>query len=266
MTGSSRLLPVLTAPRWHQIPQLEHGFFTRQGGVSAGDFAELNFSFKVGDAPGAVTENWARARSHFGGRLDLITMNQVHGARVIEVDSPVDDPEEADAMITSNPGAGLSVLTADCVPLLMVAPRARLVASAHAGWRGTLAGVALETVTRMTQRSNLHPAEIRAALGPSIGPCCYEVDASIADEIESRWGAMPTAVRRYVLDGSSKARLDLRAVNIALLMRTGLSRDAIDLIGGCTACDSRFFSHRRATRTRGTGATGRQLSFIGWSN
>jgi YfiH family protein len=265
VTDPSRSLPILTAPRWREIPQLEHGFFSRRGGVSSGDFAELNFSFKVGDAPPAVTENWARARAHLGGRLEFVTMNQVHGARVVEVASPVADPEEADAMVSSSPGAGLSVLTADCVPVLLVAPRARTVAAIHAGWKGTLAGVAVQTVTRMMQRSNLRPTEMLAALGPSIGPCCYEVDASIADQIESHWGSIPTAVRRYVLDGNSKARLDLRAVNVALLVRAGVDRDAIDVVGGCTACDSRFFSHRRATGARGAGVTGRQLSFVGWS-
>jgi hypothetical protein len=193
-------------------------------------------------------------------------MNQVHGARVVEIPSPATDPGDADAMITTVSRVGLCVLTADCVPILLVAPRARLVGVVHAGWRGTVAGVTRAAVTRLLEISDTQPGEIRAALGPAIGPCCYEVDASIAEEIEARWGLMP-AVRRYLRNGTPKARLDLRAVNVKQLTLAGLNSAAIATVGDCTCCNSvSHFSHRAATSHQGAGVTGRQLSFIGWSS
>jgi len=261
---SHQLLPVHTVPAWHGITGLEHGFFTRHGGVSAGNFAELNLSSKVGDEPAAVAENWARIRSHLGDRLELVTMNQVHGAHVAFVSSPVAAPEQADAMVSNVPRVGLGVLTADCVPILLVAPRSRLVAAVHAGWRGTVAGVVVAAVRQMLQSSDTRPAEVCAALGPAIGPCCYEVDESIVHALEAKWGAMPTAVRRYIRDGEPKARLDLRSANRRLLIDAGLEADSITRIGGCTSCGpSEFFSYRAAT-IAGRVTTGRQLSYIGW--
>lgn len=259
-------LPILTVPAWRRISGLEHGFCTRRGGVSGGPWAELNFSFKVGDAPADVERNWDRLRAHVDGRLRFVTMDQVHGARVLEVTAPDAAREEADAMISALPGAGLCVLTADCVPIILVSPQARLAAVVHAGWRGTVANVVVAALIQMLKRSDGRPAEVSAALGPAVGPCCYEVDASIADEIESRWGVMPGAARRYERDRIAKARLDLRAVNTKLLVDAGLDRQAIWQIGGCTACgSSEFFSHRAATAVDAVGRTGRQLSFVGWA-
>jgi YfiH family protein len=263
---SAFALPILTAPGWHEIAHLEHGFFGRRGGASSGEFAELNLSRRVGDTPEAVSQNWQRVRSHVGHGFEFVTMNQVHGARVVEIASLATDPGEADAVISTIPRAGLCVLTADCVPILLVAPRAHLVAAVHAGWRGTVAGVARATVSRMIETSDLRPNDIRAALGPAIGSCCYEVDVSIVDDLESRWGRMPSAVRRYVRDGTTKARLDLRTANVRQLTDAGLNADAITVVGGCTSChSSNHFSHRLASTVGGPGVTGRQLSFIGWS-
>lgn len=264
MGSAEQPLPVQTVPSWRDLAGLEHGFFTRRGGVSTGAFAELNLSFNVGDTAAFVSQNWSRVRSHVGPGIGLVTMNQVHGARVAVVSSRRAQPEEADAMVSTAPGVGLGILTADCVPILLVAPGAGVVAAVHAGWRGTVGGVAVATIREILLRSDAAATGILAALGPAIGPCCYEVDESIVNGLESRWGAMPSAVRRYVRDGEPKARLDLRSANAALLTEAGLEPDAIIQVGGCTSCGSReLFSHRSAA-VAGT-ATGRQLSFIGWS-
>jgi YfiH family protein len=257
--------PVLEIPAWQQIPDLAHGFYLRRGGVSVGPYAELNLSFKVGDRDAAVRSNWNRVRARAGDRLEMVTMDQVHGDTVAEVGTAADSPGEADAMISTARGVGLCVLTADCVPVLLVAPKARAVAAVHAGWRGTSGGVVVSAVARMVGEMNVRPHDILAAIGPAIGACCYEVDAVIADDIESRWGSMPNAIRRYPRDAARKARIDLRAINANLLLAAGLEPGAVSRTGGCTSCDSdQFFSHRAACRGGAPKPTGRQLSFIGW--
>ena len=266
MTAAAARLPVLRNPAWEAIPDLVHGFGTRRGGGSVDEYAELNLSFKVGDAPSAVEENWARVRAAVGRQVDLVTMNQVHGTTVGEVGLDAVSPGDADAMVTRAPGVGLCVLTADCVPILLVAPAAGAVAAVHAGWRGTLGGVVIATLQRMVDRMGARPDGVLAAIGPAIGSCCYEVDRWIADDIESRWGGMADAIERYELSGTPKARVDLASMNAKLLVDTGVEPRAVARVGGCTACNvSDFYSHRVASRSSTPAATGRQVSFIGWS-
>ena len=253
------MLPRLTVPAWEKtIPGLLHGFLGRGGGVSVAVFAELNLSVRVGDADGAVRENWRRVRHMVGDEMQVATMRQVHGAEVATVSPAASDAGEADALVAQEPGVVLSVLTADCVPLLLVAPREHVVAAVHAGWRGTLGGVAVRTIEHLTTRFGVDPAGLYAALGPAIGSCCFEVDREIAESMQARWGDVPDAV----LPGKHKAKayLDLRRANAALLTRAGVSVDRIVSVGPCTRCAThQYFSHRAAG-----GTTGRQLSFIGW--
>lgn len=264
LTDTSPLLSVLQIRAWQQIPNLVHGFCTRRGGISRGPYSELNLSYRVGDAASAVEENWSRVRAHTLGRLRLVTMNQVHGTRVAEVEAAAEPPGDADAMVTSAGGIGLCVLTADCVPILIVAPAARVVAAVHAGWRGSVGGVAVAALQHMTHQMGVRAGEVLAAIGPAIGPCCYEVDGLIADDIEARWGAMPDAIDRYQREGEAKAKLDLRVVNTKLLVDAGLGPETISQIGGCTACKSdQFYSYRAASQGGAAAVTGRQLSFIG---
>jgi len=259
-------IPLLIVPAWQQLPGLEHGFCTRRGGMSTGAWAELNLSSKVGDVASVVADNWGRVRSHVGGRLEFVTMDQVHGARVFEVAAAGAEPGGADALISAVAGQGLCVLTADCVPILLLSPQARAVAAIHAGWRGTVAGIVVAALAAMARRWHVRPNQVWAALGPAVGPCCYEVDGRIIDDLESRWGSMPGAIRRYERDGVSKAKLDLRAANSKLLENAGVDVHEIRQAGGCTSCESsEFFSHRQATRSDPAGVTGRQLSFIGWA-
>jgi YfiH family protein len=218
----------------------------------------------VADEPERVTENRRRIRAHASPGLQLVTMTQVHGATVAAVtgDTPVG---EADVMITTSAGYGLCVLTADCAPILLVAPRSRAVAVAHAGWRGTRAGAVRHAVKRLVEDHGARRSDVRAAVGPTIGVCCYEVAAVIADEIEGRWGAMPAAVRRYERSGEVKARLDLRQMNASHLIEEGIDRQHIIFVGDCTCCNSeQYFSYRAASRSGDAGTTGRQLSLIGW--
>ena len=256
MVYRTRQLPALQVPGWDTIPNLVHGFLGRRGGVSRGPFAELNLSYRVGDAPEMVQENWRRVRDTACG-LRFPRMQQVHGDRVVTIEDADLDGGEADAMVTGTAGTAAGVLTADCVPILLVVPGRRVVAAVHAGWRGTLAGVARRAVQQIEQVFGTKAAEVCAALGPSIGGCCYEVDTSIADALEQRWGTQSNVVNR---DRCAKTTVDLRRINIAILESAGVRRAQIANVGPCTHCAAtEYFSYRAAQ-----GPTGRQWSFIGW--
>ena len=256
MVQRTHRLPALRVPGWDTIPNLVHGFLGRRGGVSCEPFAELNLSYHVGDAPERVHENWRRVRDDAGG-LRCARMQQVHGDRVVVIDNADLDGGEADAMVIGVPGTLTGVLTADCVPILLVAPTHHIVAAVHAGWRGTLAGVARRAVQHIQQPFGTKAVEIHAALGPSIDGCCYEVDRGIADALEQRWGAHSDTVSR---DRGPKPMVDLRRINTAILEGAGVPRTQIVNVGPCTHCAAmEYFSHRAAN-----GPTGRQWSFIGW--
>jgi purine-nucleoside/S-methyl-5'-thioadenosine phosphorylase / adenosine deaminase len=253
-------LPILHVPGWLSMRGLVHGFCGRRGGVSRGVYRDLNLSRRVGDELPSVEENWRRIAATLGGTFRFATMQQVHGDHIVTVTEERLDAGPADAAITASIGVLLSVLTADCVPVLMVAPVAHIAAAVHAGWRGTLAGIVPHTVERLCREHGVSPKGLHVALGPAIDGCCYEVDMEIGDSIESRWGALPEAVRRVSGGIASKAMVDLRGVNIALLRRAGVPHTQIASIGPCTRCSpDGFFSHRGAG-----GVTGRQGTFIGW--
>ncbi len=256
-------VPLLRVPDWVDVPGLVHGFCGRRGGVSAGPYADLNLSYRVGDDPQAVRANWAHLRASIGPDLQCVTMHQVHGAEIAVVNRPGDPVGDVDALVSDTPGLGLCVLTADCVPILLVAEAEGLVAAVHAGWRGTLAGLVTRVVARMAACWGGDPARLRAALGPAIGGCCYEVDDAIAASFGARWGRMPAAVRRR-REQPTKAHLDLRAANRALLIAAGVPSERVASVGPCTRCTpSEYFSHRGSGAD---GVTGRQASIVGWQN
>jgi hypothetical protein len=247
--------PCLHVPAWRAIPGLAHGFFGRRGGVSRGCCAALNLGEGVGDEPRAVAANWRRIGEAFPG-LSFLRMRQVHGAHAVLVtgsDSPL---AAADGMIASAVGLGLAVLTADCVPILCVALEARVVMVLHAGWRGTLAGIAAAGLAEARCQLGVAPGAWRVAMGPAIDGCCYEVEAQVGQQFVDRWGAMPDAWQR----AGSHGQLALRTVNRHILRTHGVPDAQIAEVGPCTSCQSvDYFSHRRSG-----GRTGRQVSLIGW--
>jgi purine-nucleoside/S-methyl-5'-thioadenosine phosphorylase / adenosine deaminase len=249
----------LKVPRWEQYEGLLHGFLGRRGGKSIGVFQGLNVSYRVGDDPKLVSQNVCDMKLAVGihdGRI--VTMKQVHGEDIVEVkNKKLKEAGEADAMVTQENEIFLGVLTADCVPILFVAPEQKHVAAVHAGWRGTMAGIAAKTV-RLFQENYGVPAEaIEAALGPSIGGCCYEVKDDVTQPLLKKWGKLAEgSIRRE--DG--KSFLDLRRLNRDMLQQTGIPPERIFQIGPCTSCaPDEFFSYRREKKE-----TGRQISFIGW--
>jgi YfiH family protein len=244
----------LQVPGWGAIPELVHGFFGRRGGLSVGALATLNLSERVGDDAAVVAENWRRVGAACPG-LTWVRMQQVHGARVVCIDAG-QPTGEADGLITAVPGLALAVLTADCVPLLCVAPSRHAVMALHAGWRGTLAGIPAAGLAEARRRLGVEPSAWLVALGPAIGACCYEVEAHIGAELVAAWGPMGEAWQQNGAHG----RLDLRLAIRRILVAAGVPEAQITSVGPCTSCaQSEYFSHRGSG-----GGTGRQLSVIGW--
>jgi len=242
---TSRLLPV------------EHGFTTRQGGVSEGPYRSLNLSFSVGDQPERVAEN-IRAVAAVAKVLpyQIQTAKQVHGDRVLEDLAPNPDSEltsvcgDADALWTSSPGAAVAVRVADCVPILLVDPVARRVAAVHSGWRGAELKIAARAVKTLEARGS--PASrLLAAIGPSIRACCYAVSSALAARFAAKFG--PQVLR----SSAGRQHLDLARAVHDTLRESGVREGNIDLLEGCTSClPGDFFSHRRDE-----GVTGRQMAF-----
>lgn len=222
-----------------------HGFTTRSGGVSKGRYASLNLGARWGDNPDHVAENRRILLLELGFDR-LATRTQVHGTHVAVIQQPDESAvaEPADAMVTDVPGVLLAVHVADCVPILFAAGDGRACGAAHAGWRGTLAGIAGEVVSTMGAALGCVPQDLRVALGPSIGSCCFEVGDDVADAFAA---ALPEAPEVVIRPPASKRRIALHAANRAWLLRAGVRAQHITTVAACTRCDpqERFFSFRR---------------------
>jgi YfiH family protein len=234
---------------------VRHGFSTRRGGVSTGRYATLNVGGKWGDDPAAVAHNRRRLAAAAGFDWSrLYTAKQVHGARVaVVVDGTLPDrvaETEADVVVSAVPGTAVGVYTADCVPILVADGEGR-VAAAHAGWRGTVKGVAAAAVEALVS-IGAHREQLRAALGPSICARCFEVGEEVAAEFDA---VVPAAVIRQP---DVKPHVDLWEANRRMLVAAGVPPTAIDAAPPCTRCEpERFFSFRRD----GSGI-GQHLSFV----
>jgi YfiH family protein len=231
---------VLRAPRL-LAEGFVHGFSTRHGGVSVGPYASLNLGYTVGDEPDAVTENHRRHATAVGyARERLFETCQVHGAEVYipqADDRPADArAREADALVARNPDMAVGVRVADCVPVLLGDRATGHVAAVHAGWRGLVRGVLRAAVRALGARDI---ESVVAAVGPSIGPCCFEVGDEVAAELAETSGD-GIVLRR----GDHRPHVDLwRGVEHQL---RGVGITAIDTLGRCTVCDhASFYSFRR---------------------
>jgi purine-nucleoside/S-methyl-5'-thioadenosine phosphorylase / adenosine deaminase len=223
--------------RW-EVEGYEVAFTTRVGGVSEGPYASLNLGRKSGDEPARADENRRIACAAIGADVQRLALNfQVHSARVLQA-APAMRGEHADGLWTEEPGLPILAMSADCLPIALVRANATkpAVAVLHAGWRGLLAG----TVAAGTDA--LGDGELMAAIGPAIGPCCYEVGEEVAVPFRERFGD----------DVVSEGRLDLWTSAERALYAAGVER--IERLDRCTACEPEtFFSHRRDK-----GRTGRQ--------
>ena len=240
-----------------------HGFTGRTGGTSAGPYSSLNLSYLVGDDRAAVDTNWDRLRREVPALNLIARVNQVHGNTIhIATRETASNRPRADGIVTRDPNLILGIFSADCVPILMLDPRQKIAAAIHAGWRGTLADIATEGLNAMT-KLGAQLSEISAALGPSIGLCCFEVDSDLANRFSIKFGSNGSSARSFIRQGRpGKAYLDLRAIIADQLTRAGLIPTNITSIGPCTRCaHDRFFSRRAASGQ----TTGLQLSFIGFA-
>lgn len=232
-----------------------HGFPERTGGVSRGLRSSLNLGFRWGDERAHVEENRRLVAAAAGyDPAALVSMRHVHGTAVWRVGDPETGSEEFDGLVTDRPGAVLGAFAADCTPILFADPQHRVAGAAHAGWRGTVAGVAQNVVARMVELG-AERAAIRVALGPSIGPCCFEVGPEVVAEFTAR---LP-GLAGLVVDGPKKQHIDLRRAQRALLEEVGIGPAHIDDAPPCTKCNpERFFSYRRDGRDGGI-----HMGFIG---
>ncbi len=235
---------------------IPHAFTTREGGASAPPFDTLNLGRGVGDLPDVVRTNRTRVLAALGRSLaEQVEASQVHGnqAAVVDAADRRQTVPGVDVLITRDPVVVLAMHCADCVPILLVDPVRRAVAAVHTGWRGTAAGAAASAVSAMVQACGSRPADLVAAMGPAIGPCCYEVDAPVFE----RFTLWPW--RDQVLAPLSAGRwsLDLWEANRRQLVDAGVPPTAVTVAGLCTAHHpALFFSHRR------DGTTGRMAAHI----
>jgi YfiH family protein len=249
-------LPVITSPLLG-VPGVRHAFFTRAGGVSEGVYEGLNVGLGSRDDPAAVGENRRRAAAHFSAG-DIVTCYQVHSARAVEAQGPwPDGAPEADAVVSATPGVVCGALAADCAPVLLADPEARVVGAAHAGWKGALTGVIEAAVARM-EALGARRGRLVAAVGPCIGPQSYEV----GHEFLERFAAEDAAYAQFFAPGATpeKRMFDLPGFVLSRLRAAGV--EACEWVGRDTCAEpDLFFSNRRAFH-RGEPDYGRLLSAI----
>ena len=197
-TRASGGLKLLQIPAFSKLPWLIHAFSTAPGGISPLESEKvLNLGFTDWDARESVQENRRRLQTAAGAKdLPLITLKQFHSDVIHVFDLPSTDPCRGDASITNRPNLLLAIQTADCVPILLVDPQKRAIAAIHAGWRGTLARIAAKTIGKMQMHFGTNPRDLLAAIGPSIGPCCYEVGTEVATQFLSQFADAPCLLRR----------------------------------------------------------------------
>jgi YfiH family protein len=234
--------PVLAAQ-----PGVVHGFFTRQGGVSTGPYHSLNVSYTVKDGYEPVTRNLGRIQQALGLE-DLAAAAQVHGDRAAVITSArqarTADIPEVDILMTTVPGLGLLIKQADCQAVMFFDPVNRVVANVHCGWRGQVGAILAEAVSLLQDRFGCRPADLFAAIGPSLGPCCAEFTNFRQEFPPACWGYQ---VRPNYFD--------LWQLSRDQLAEAGLSPHRIDLADCCTHCNPEdFFSYRREKITGRQGA------------
>jgi len=228
-------LRLATVAALKRVPGLVHGFERRPG--------------PGGEGREATRRRVAGALASQGR---LLLMKQVHGAGVAT--APWAGTPEADAAVADGRGYLLGIETADCLPVLFVDARRGVVAAAHAGWRGTVAGVLSQTLAALRRRGSA-PEGLIVAVGPGIGPCCYEV----GEDVRKAFG--PEGDRLFRSGPRGREHLDLRAANVRQIEAAGVPNGQIHHVSDCTACTAeRYYSYRRDGR-----GVGRMISFIGWA-
>jgi polyphenol oxidase len=233
-------------------PELFHSVTTRTGGVSTESFNSLNLGGNTGDSEAHVEENYARLSRAMGFDLQsVVSAHQAHGTEIAVIDkAPVRSMrfpsahalDGYDGFITAVPNIPLLVRVADCVPVILYEPDKKALAVVHAGWKGTAGGIAAKAAVLMVEHHQCDIKKIRAGIGPSIGPCCYEVRQDVAECFRNAAGN-----KRFLMPEAADTifSLDLQEANRQQLIESGLTPGHIEVSWLCTACNlNLFFSHR----------------------
>ncbi len=278
-------IEIVQAAPLARIPWLVHGFSTRRGGSSrAYGKGTLNLGFTVHDERAAVVKNRAALVSAVtkgsNRAWELTNLPQVHSDLIHCVSQASEHPLAGDGLITNTPGLLLAVLTADCLPVIVVDPKHRAVGVFHAGWRGTAKRIVQKGVGEMRKHFGSDPAQLRAAIGPGIRNCCYQVGPEVKDTFQAQFAYGAELFRetkqrneiheRYPLlfltaraPGHSelpkKIFLDLAEANRRQLLDAGVAAKNISDVGMCTSCKTELFFSHRAEK----GKTGRMMAVVG---
>ena len=275
-TGTDNALKILKVKQWEQYGWLLHGFSTRDGGISqVYGGSTLNLGWTKEDESASVGENRRRflaAVSGEGSGSVLVGVRQIHSniVRVVTegaLEGRLQTEEgkavlEGDGLITDMPGVLLGVGTADCVPVLVADVANRVVAAFHAGWRGTVARIVECGIAMMQEEYGSQAGDMVAAVGPSIGPCCYTVGEAVWSEFGRQFGYAKELFARPTDSGD--VRLNLWEANRRQLLDAGVAEASIAMMRECTACprsqsgEMRYFSHRAEH-----GIAGRMLNVVG---
>jgi len=245
-----------------------NGFSTRMGGVSPLPSDALNLAGFNEDAAENILENRRRFLKLFSGEWTLTGCWQVHGADVRLVKDEADAQPDAnvmgdaiygDALVSNAARVLIGVKTADCVPILLGDPRTGAFAAVHAGWKGTVAAIVTRALRRMAKEYDTRAADVRAAIGPAAGACCYEVGAEVISAFKERF---PESDSLFTPTRAGHGRVDLFQANRDQLISAGVAADRIHTSGLCTMCRTDlFFSYRREKSVQGK--VGRLLAIIG---
>lgn len=249
----------LTFPTLSELDFVNHAFSTRIGGVSTDEFKSMNLSFSRGDDPDKVRENYRIfCRAAGFDYHTLVSSSQDHNTNVrfvtkndcgIGIDREHDMPS-VDALVTNETGVTLVTHYADCTPLIFADPEKRVIALAHAGWKGTVAKIGEMTVEAMQEHYGCDPTDIIAVVGPAIGQCCYEVDTPVYEQFASLTELKPAYFTKSL--GHGKYLIDLKEANRRMLLEAGLLSINITISDVCTKCNSGLlYSHRAQGSKRG---------------
>ena len=256
---------MLEIPSFNKTGLVRHGFSTRIGGAGKKPYDTLNLACHVGDYPETVIHNRRAVCRALEAEIEqMVTAQQVHGsvirvagqehagAGAFSYDTALPD---TDGLVTNVPGVLLATFYADCVPLFIMDPVKRVIASVHAGWKGTLSGIGAEALKKMSRVFGSSPGDCLAGIGPAIGRCCYEVDEMVSDRFRHEYDWYEQVL---IPCANGKVRLDLPGANKIILVQAGIRPDNVEISQICTSCNQdMLFSYRGSQ-----GVTGRMGAFI----
>lgn len=256
--GKNKQLEYRVFQKWSKDPKLIHGFTTKKGGVSKGEWASLNLGFNRGDTRENVIENYKLVCRALGvAENSLVAANQVHETCIVEVNKSdcgngihnQNKWASADGLYTKEKNITLVTYYADCVPLFFYAPKYEMIGLAHAGWRGTVGEIGAKMVKKWHEFHHIPYDEIEVGIGPSIGPCCFEVHDDVAHQFIKKFGKADFVVENKE---NGKYNINLWQCNVESLVKQGIKRSQITSAKTCTCCHHDiFFSHRYTQGKRG---------------